>query len=65
MRTIEYANAFKKDYKRLKITPRHTQDMERLLNDVLRQLLDDSDWVYLVTSLSILQKRSPAIMPFP
>ena len=58
MRTIEYANAFKKDYERVKITPLHTQDVERLLNDVLTQLLDDSDWVYLVTSLSILRNRS-------
>lgn len=42
MRTIEYAYAFKKDYKRVKVTPRHTQDVEGLLNDVLRQLLEDS-----------------------
>ena len=42
MRTIKYANAFKKDYKQVKVTPRHTQDVERLLNDVLRQLLEDS-----------------------
>ncbi|WP_310462694.1 type II toxin-antitoxin system YafQ family toxin [Sphaerotilus sp.] len=41
MRTIEYANAFKKDFKRIKATPRHRQDVELLLTAVLILLADD------------------------
>ena len=35
MRTIEWATAFKKDFKRIKATPRHAQDIARLLESVL------------------------------
>jgi hypothetical protein len=31
MRTIEYANVFKKDYKQIKATPHHAKDAEKLL----------------------------------
>ena len=41
MRTIEYANAFKKDFKRVKATPRHRPDVERLLTTALTLLADD------------------------
>lgn len=41
MRTIEYANAFKKDFKRIQATPRHRQDVELLLTAVLILLADD------------------------
>jgi mRNA interferase YafQ len=41
MRTIEYATAFKKDFKRVKATPRHRHDVEPLLAAVLVLLVDD------------------------
>ena len=41
MRTIERASAFKRDYKRIKATPRHRQDIDDLLSDVLSQLSID------------------------
>ena len=40
MRTIERTSAFKKDYKRVKATPRH-RDIESLLAEILRLLADD------------------------
>lgn len=40
MRTIEYATAFKKDFKRVKASPRH-KDVEALLKDVLQRLVTD------------------------
>ena len=40
MRTIEWTSAFKRDYKRVKATPRH-KDMETLLDDVASLLADD------------------------
>lgn len=42
MRTIEYASAFKKDFKRVKATPHHSKDLESLLGYVVQQLLTDS-----------------------
>ena len=41
MRTIERSTAFKRDYKRVKATPRHAKDIEELLMEVLGQLLTD------------------------
>ncbi len=41
MRTIERSTAFKRDYKRVKSTPRHAKDIEDLLMEVLGQLLTD------------------------
>jgi mRNA interferase YafQ len=41
MRTIEYASAFKRDYKRVKVTPRHSKDVDSLMSDVVAVLLDD------------------------
>ncbi|MBY0439523.1 MAG: type II toxin-antitoxin system YafQ family toxin [Burkholderiales bacterium] len=41
MRTIEYASAFKKDYKRVKASPRHAGDAESLLTAVLKHLVAD------------------------
>lgn len=41
MRTIEYANVFKKDYKRVKATPRHAKDAEKLLTAILKLLVAD------------------------
>ena len=40
MRTIEYASAFKKDFKRVKATPHH-KDIDALLKDVLQRLVTD------------------------
>lgn len=42
MRTIEYSNLFKKDYKRVKATPRHAKDAEHLLKTVLNLLVTDT-----------------------
>jgi mRNA interferase YafQ len=41
MRTIEYANAFKKDYKRIKATPHHARDVEKLLSSIIKLLVQD------------------------
>lgn len=38
MRTIERSTAFKRDYKRIKATPRYKNDLESLLSDVLKFL---------------------------
>jgi mRNA interferase YafQ len=40
MRTVEYATAFKKDFKRVKATPHH-KDIDTLLKDVLQRLMND------------------------
>jgi mRNA interferase YafQ len=40
MRTIEWTSAFKRDYKRVKATPRHA-DIEGLLNGVGNLLAED------------------------
>jgi len=42
MRTIEYAKAFKKDFKRVKATPRHARDAEKLLAAALELLVADN-----------------------
>ncbi|MDR3717330.1 MAG: type II toxin-antitoxin system YafQ family toxin [Bryobacteraceae bacterium] len=41
MRTIERASAFKRDYKRVKATPRHNKDVEARLSSVVALLLED------------------------
>lgn len=41
MRTIERASSFKRDYKRVKATPRHAKDLDALLTEVLTSLLSD------------------------
>ncbi len=43
MRTIEYANAFKKDFKRIKATPHHTKDAEKLLITAVKLLVIDKE----------------------
>lgn len=40
MRTIEYASAFKRDYKRIKVTPKH-KDVDKLLESILFNLASD------------------------
>lgn len=35
MRTIERSSAFKRDYKRVKATPRHRKDADQLLTETL------------------------------
>jgi mRNA interferase YafQ len=41
MRTIERSTAFKRDYKRIKATPRYKKELETLLSDILKPLLAD------------------------
>jgi len=41
MRTIEYASAFKKDFKRVKASHRHARDADVLLTAVLKLLVAD------------------------
>ena len=41
MRTIERATAFKRDYKRVKATPRHSKDMDALMSSIVALLLLD------------------------
>lgn len=41
MRTIERASAFKRDYKRVKATPRHGKDLDSLVSAVAGLLLVD------------------------
>jgi len=41
MRTIERATLFKRDYKRVKATPRHSKDIESRLIEVLKMLVKD------------------------
>ena len=41
MRTIERATTFKRDYKRVKATPRHSKDVDELLSAVVERLLSD------------------------
>jgi mRNA interferase YafQ len=42
MRTIERSTAFRKDFRRVKSTPRHAGDVEALLASVLALLLADA-----------------------
>ena len=41
MRTIKRATNFKKDYKRVKASPRHAQDVDGLLQAVFLLLVED------------------------
>jgi mRNA interferase YafQ len=41
MRTIERATIFKRDYKRVKVAPRHSKDLDQLLSAILEHLLGD------------------------
>lgn len=41
MRTIERASAFRRDYKRIKATPRHRKDVDPLVAAVVALLLND------------------------
>ena len=41
MWTIKWSTDFKKDYRRVKVTPRHAQDMEELLTEVAMLLAED------------------------
>ena len=41
MRTIERSSAFKRDYKRIKATPRHGKDVDSLVSTVVGLLLVD------------------------
>ena len=41
MRTIERPAAFKRDFKRVKATPRHSKDIDQLLSAVVEKLLID------------------------
>lgn len=41
MRTIERPAAFKRDFKRVKATPRHSKDIDQLLSSVLEKLSVD------------------------
>ena len=41
MRTLERSSAFKRDYKRVKATPRHRKDVDELLVPVVTVLMTD------------------------
>jgi len=41
MRVIERSTAFKRDYKRIKATPRYSKNLDSLLSDVLACLVAD------------------------
>ncbi|HSW68928.1 MAG TPA: type II toxin-antitoxin system YafQ family toxin [Gammaproteobacteria bacterium] len=41
MRMIDRSTAFKRDYKRIKATPRYRKDLDSLLSDILKFLLAD------------------------
>lgn len=41
MRTIKWSTDFKKDYRRIKATPRHTQDIDGLLETVAKLLTEN------------------------
>lgn len=41
MRTIERVSAFKRDFKRVKATPRHSKDIDQLLSAIVEKLLVD------------------------
>lgn len=41
MRTLDLSTAFKKDYKRTRMNPRHAQDVERLYLAVVELLVED------------------------
>ena len=41
MRMIDWSNAIKKDFKRIKASPRHAQDIDQRLGAVVALLADD------------------------
>jgi mRNA interferase YafQ len=41
MRTIDWSNVIKKDYRRVKAAPHHAQDVDALLENVVALLADD------------------------
>lgn len=41
MRAIERSTAFKRDYKRIKATPRYRKNLDLLISDILKLLLED------------------------
>ena len=41
MRTIEYANAFRRDFRRTKAVPRYANNLDELLASVLDRLVRD------------------------
>jgi mRNA interferase YafQ len=43
MRTIDRATAFRRDYKRLRATPRHGKDLDTLVSTVVALLSADQD----------------------
>ncbi len=43
MRTIERSSAFKRDYKRVKATPRHCKDVDFLVSAIVELLLIDQE----------------------
>jgi mRNA interferase YafQ len=47
MRAIDRAAAFKGDYKRAKASPRHRQDVDRLVSGVVDLLVADQDFPHL------------------
>ena len=47
MRTIDRAAAFKRDYKRAKASPRHRQDVDRLVSGVVDLLVAAQDLPHL------------------
>ena len=42
MRTIKWSTDFKKDYRRIKATPRYAQELDGLLGDVATLLMEDA-----------------------
>jgi len=43
MRAIEFSSAYKRNYKRVKATPRHNKDVDSLVAAVVELLLADQD----------------------
>ena len=43
MRTIDRATAFKRDYKRVKASPRHKKDLDSLVSAVVALLIAEQD----------------------
>jgi mRNA interferase YafQ len=41
MRAVEYSSAFRRDYKRVKATPRYRGDLDAMLSVLLESLLND------------------------
>ncbi len=42
MRTIKWSTEFKKDYRRIKASPRHANDVDELLTSVVELLANDT-----------------------